>query len=210
VNGENVIVVGGHGEGLGEHGEATHTRLIYESVMHVPLIVSCPKLFKGAYRVEDAVVTNADIVPTVLDLLGLPAAPDLDGVSMVHCREDRNRAVYLESVAPYVEEGWSPLFGLRRHADKYILAPRPEYYELATDPRESKNLFTEVGGAALEARQQLVTDLGGGSRIGPRSRGSPRRSSRWTRRHARSSPRSATSGRRPRRPRRRPSPIPRT
>lgn len=154
-----VIAVGDHGEGLGEHGESTHERLIYDSVMRVPLILSCPGLFRGSYHVDDVVVATTDIFPTVTSLLGLTTDRPLDGISLLDCREQPDRAVYIESMATYLENGWAPLFGLRRHADKYILAPRPEYYDLRRDPRELDNLHDSAAGAQLAARDQLRAGL---------------------------------------------------
>src|SRR5215467_2427839 len=63
-----VMVVGDHGEGLGEHREETHGIFLYDSTTHVPLIVKLPGR-SGAGRVVDAQVRTMDIVPTVLDLL---------------------------------------------------------------------------------------------------------------------------------------------
>ena len=55
----------------------------------------------------------------------------------------------METMAAYLDNGWAPLHALRRHHDKYILAPRPEYYDLAADPLERKNLFVEKAGGEL-------------------------------------------------------------
>ncbi|MBM3318972.1 MAG: sulfatase-like hydrolase/transferase, partial [Candidatus Eisenbacteria bacterium] len=154
-----ILAVGDHGEGLGEHGESTHERLIYDSVMRVPLILACPGLFRGPYRVDDVVVATTDVFPTVLELLGLQGTRPIDGISLLACREQGQRAVYMESMAPYLTNGWAPLFGLRRHTDKYILAPRPEYYDLRRDPRELNDLYATAPGAAAAARDELVADL---------------------------------------------------
>jgi choline-sulfatase len=154
-----VIAVGDHGEGLGEHGESTHERLIYESVMRIPLILACPGLFRGPVRVTDAVVSTTDLFPTLITLLGVKATRPSDGVSLLACREQAGRMVYLESLAPYLEDGWAPLFGLRGHVDKYILAPKAEYYDLTQDPRELNNLYAGASGSARAARDALVTEL---------------------------------------------------
>lgn len=154
-----MIVVGDHGEGLGEHGEKGHARLVYESVMGAPLIVTCPGLFRGPYVVDNVVVSIADVFPTVLELLGIEGAPPVDGLSLLKAADHADRMIYMESITPYLENGWSPLYGLRRHADKYILAPRPEYYDLRNDPDELSNLYPHVLGAELVARDELVSEL---------------------------------------------------
>lgn len=152
------VVVSDHGEGLGDHGEATHGRLIYESVMRAPLIICCPGVFRDPHVVDDVVVSIADIFPTIVELLDIENPPSVDGISLLGAAH-AGRMVYLDSMAPYLENGWSPLLGLRRHDDKYILAPRPEYYHLSDDPGELNNLYQKVSGAALAARNELVAEL---------------------------------------------------
>jgi len=154
-----IVVVGDHGEALGEHGEPFHSKLIYESTMWVPLIFSCPSRFPGPYVVDDAVVSIADIFPTVLELLAIEHSAPCDGRSLIRASADRYRMVYIETLAPYMDHGWSPLYGLRRHEDKYILAPRSEYYDLREDPHELDNRYDRVSSAALAARDTLVAEL---------------------------------------------------
>ena len=73
-----VVVAGDHGESLGDHGERDHGVFVYESVLRVPLILRAPHVAPG--RIDD-VVRLVDVMPTVLDLLGLPR-PRTDGVSL--------------------------------------------------------------------------------------------------------------------------------
>jgi choline-sulfatase len=135
-----VVVAGDHGEGLEQHGESTHAYLIYDSTMHVPLILHNATLFGAPRVVADRVVSLADIVPTVLDLLGLAASGPLDGRRLLEEPPDADRAIYIETMASRLNNGWASLHGLRRLHDKYILAPEPEYYDVRTDPRERHNL----------------------------------------------------------------------
>ncbi len=154
-----IVVVADHGESLGEHDEATHAKLIYESTMHVPLIISYPKLIKAGHVVDDVVVSIADVMPTVLELTGVSHDAEFDGVSLLAGRLDRGRMIYMETLAPYLDSGWSPLHGIRRHTDKYILAPTPEYYDLRVDSGESVNLFVESAAGVVVARDLLVAEL---------------------------------------------------
>jgi tetratricopeptide (TPR) repeat protein len=64
--------------------------------------------------------------------------------------------VYLETLAPKLNHGWSPLHGLRRHRDKYIEAPTPEYYDLSTDAAEGRNLWAERAGDAGPLADRLA------------------------------------------------------
>src|SRR6266702_4742388 len=76
-----IIVVGDHGEGLGEHHEDTHGIFLYDSTIHVPLIVKLPRQ-SAAEKIVNAQVRTTDILPTVLDVLGVSAPARLDGESL--------------------------------------------------------------------------------------------------------------------------------
>ncbi len=155
-----LIVAGDHGESFGEHSEYTHSRLLYETTQRVPLFLWSPALVSKP-RVIDGVVGLVDIFPTVLDLLGIENGFPGDGVSLRLAESERERSIYLETMAPYLDNGWAPLHGLRRRLDKYIFAPRPEYYDLASDPDESDDLYEERGEAAAELAEELAGMLQG-------------------------------------------------
>ena len=75
-----VVMTADHGEGRGEHNEITHAILAYNSTLHVPLIIR-PTDWKTPRVVREAVGT-VDIVPTILDLLGLPGGDGVQGRSL--------------------------------------------------------------------------------------------------------------------------------
>lgn len=149
-----VVVVGDHGESLGDHGERDHGIFVYESVLRVPFILRAPGVAPG--RVGE-VVRLPDILPTVLDLLGIEAPP-VDGVSLVELmrgvRTGLDLEAYAESVYPQ-RFGWSPLFALRRGHYKFIDAPRPELYDLDADPFEERNVHALYPAVADALRQGL-------------------------------------------------------
>ena len=153
-----VVVVGDHGESLGEHGEATHGLFVYESVMHVPLIIRAPFANMRGRRVGDT-VRIVDVMPTVLDLLGHHSAPGTDGQTLVPLMSGAVRELgleaYSESRYGFDRFGWSPLAALRHGRFKLILAPRPELYDLASDPREMSNLYGERAGLATKLARRL-------------------------------------------------------
>ncbi|MCJ7485476.1 MAG: sulfatase-like hydrolase/transferase [Candidatus Aminicenantes bacterium] len=141
-----VVLTSDHGEGLGAHEEKTHGIFIYDPTLHVPLIIAGPgPLPRG--RIVDAQVGLADILPTVLDLMGWPLQKDLPGRSLVPMmtrqgagREDFERALYIESMAPLLGRNWAPLRGVRTSEWKYIDAPTAELYDLKADPGEAVNI----------------------------------------------------------------------
>src|SRR6266853_5599236 len=80
-DGALIVVVGDHGEGLGEHHEDTHGIFLYDSTTHVPLLVKLPEQ-REAGRTVEAQVRTTDIMPSILELLGVPAPGSLDGESL--------------------------------------------------------------------------------------------------------------------------------
>jgi len=150
-----IAAVGDHGEGLGEHNELNHGLLIYDSTMRVPFILHASSVLSGSRVVDDRVVATVDLMPTILDLLGLETGPT-DGTSLLRPGCDPERAVYVGTMHPNLQYGWSPLYGLRRHNDKYIDAPTPEYYDLRVDAGETRNLAPREPAGAEELRTALA------------------------------------------------------
>jgi choline-sulfatase len=149
-----VVVAGDHGESRGEHGERDHGVFLYQSVLRVPLIVQAPGI--PPRRIAE-VVRLTDIMPTVLDLLGMPVPPS-DGATLAgalhgHARP-LEREVYAESLSPR-HLGWSPLFALRSGRYKLIDAPRPELYDLEADPFEARNIYQQRRGVARAMTDRL-------------------------------------------------------
>ncbi len=153
-----VVVVGDHGEGLGEHNEDSHSYLIYNSTIHVPLIMRIPD-YAFAGKVLDESVGTRDILPTLLDMLGLEHPGSLDGQSMLNLIQGRSdelfRMIYIETMAPRYQHGWSPMYGLIHEGYKYVDAPKPELYELDADEKELENLYDARRGLALKMDRML-------------------------------------------------------
>jgi len=147
-----VILVADHGESLGDHGESSHGYFIYEATLHVPLIFHWPA---GAdshpARVTDP-VGLVDVAPTVIDFLHLPMPPAFEGSSLFGA----HNAVYGESIHAHDAFGWAPLRSLRVGPYKYIEAPRPELYNVQTDPHELTNLYVRGSPRAADLRNQLA------------------------------------------------------
>jgi choline-sulfatase len=133
-----MVLVGDHGEGLGDHGESTHSLLVYEATVKIPLILYAPAIIPAGRVIDDRVVAIVDVMPTILDMAGLEPSK-CDGMSLLG-PADSDRAVYIETLATSLNHGWAPLHALRRHHDKYIEAPTSEYYDLTVDPGEQRNL----------------------------------------------------------------------
>src|SRR5262249_48129085 len=109
-----IVAVGDHGEGLGDHGEETHGYFLYDSTVHVPLIIAGPGVPKGkAYK---DVVTMPDIAPTLLEALRHPGAlKSADGKSFWHEMQTGNftpRIALLENRGIHYQFGWSAISGI--------------------------------------------------------------------------------------------------
>lgn len=154
-----IVMTSDHGEGLGEHGEQTHSLLIYDATMHVPLILSAPGAIPSGQVIRRQVCT-IDIAPTILDLLGIDPPVKMDGVSLLAPPPAEPRPLYIETLSSMTLHGWAPLLGVRREDYKYILAPRAEVYDLAKDPRELNNLFHERPDLAVDMHELLKGFVG--------------------------------------------------
>jgi choline-sulfatase len=136
-----VAVVGDHGEGLGEHGELTHSLLIYNSTIHVPMLLHFPGFIPSGKTVRD-LTRIIDLAPTILDYLGIPQTigqgtslrPLIEGEKI-----DQEITAYSESLYASLNAGWSELRSLEAGGYRFILAPRSELYDLAEDPGEREN-----------------------------------------------------------------------
>ncbi len=152
-----VIVTADHGESLGDHGEATHAYFVYDSTMHVPLIVKTPWNDKGR---NSSMVSSADIFPTVLDLLGLPATKEpIDGTSLalgvVNPEASVGGTAYAETYFPRYHFGWQHLRSLRSNEYTYVDAPEPELYDRRTDPGETSNIYKAFSARAEDLRLKI-------------------------------------------------------
>jgi arylsulfatase A-like enzyme/Tfp pilus assembly protein PilF len=130
-----IAIVGDHGEMLGEHGEDGHGIFLYRGSLEVPLILAGRGVKAGTHG--GAVATRA-LPATLLGLLGAPAAPfgvPLPGVP--------GGVVYSETHLPATAYGWSALRAVSDQRFRFIAAPRPELYDYAADPAESRNLAAE-------------------------------------------------------------------
>jgi len=152
-----IAVVGDHGEGLGEHEEQTHSVLIYNSTLHVPMVLCAPGLIPTRREVSH-LARVIDLAPTLLDYLGIPATP-AQGTSLRPMVENESigdgLTAYSESLYPRLNLGWSELRGIESGTHRFILAPRAELYDLAEDPGETVNRADSLPEVAVELRRRL-------------------------------------------------------
>jgi arylsulfatase A-like enzyme/Flp pilus assembly protein TadD len=156
-----VIATSDHGEGLGEHGEAVHGYFIYETTLHVPLLIRGPGV-KAATTIP-AVTRSIDFFPTVVELLGIKKqGTAMAGHSLAAALRGEaapDQPSFAESLVPLVHYGWSDLRSVRDGRWKYILAPKPELYDLERDPGELTNLVDRDEQRARAMRAGLEQQL---------------------------------------------------
>ena len=156
-----VVVVADHGEGRMDHGEPTHSLLIFDSTMQVPLLVKPPGSIAGV-RVKD-LASTVDVVPTVLDLLDLPIPSEVQGLSLVPSFSEpsvpADRGVYMESLMARLSCGWGELRGFRTADEKLIFGPVPRYYRVAEDPGEIYDLARRNPAAVERLELRLAEAL---------------------------------------------------
>jgi arylsulfatase A-like enzyme/Tfp pilus assembly protein PilF len=154
-----VVVTGDHGEGLGEHDEATHAMFLYDTTLHVPLFIRVPG---GRERRLPGIVRHIDVAPTILDLLGFPPESDMQGASLIpliNGAEKSGRTAYSESIYAQVHYGWSPLKSITTRKYQYIDSPKAELFDREDDPGQRRNLIetkSSVAGSLKEQLQEVV------------------------------------------------------
>jgi tetratricopeptide (TPR) repeat protein len=140
-----ILVVSDHGEGLGDHGESQHGNLLYQSTMHVPMVMTGPGVTTG---VSDQPVSIRRVYHTVLDWAGLGSELSLRG--------ERAEPVLGEAMKPFLTYGWQPQVMVVDGAQKAIEAGKMEVYDLSADPGETRNLWpgTTLRPAASQALEE--------------------------------------------------------
>jgi len=124
-----MAIVADHGEGLGDHGESQHGNLLYQSTVHVPLVLVGPGVSPA---VSDTPVSIRRIFHTILDWAGLDAADSL--------RASSSEVVLGEAMKPFLEYGWQPQTMAVEGTRKAILAGKLDVYDIAADEAENRNL----------------------------------------------------------------------
>ena len=153
-----VILVSDHGEGLGQHGEETHSFFIYDTTQHVPLMMRLPGLIPAG-QVVDAQVRLIDLASTIVDFAGLEPTPEMQGVSLLPFiadpRLEVNLPCYADSISGKLIFKYSILRSLRVEGWKYIHSSTKELYNVAEDPGELVNLAGTEPRRLADMREQL-------------------------------------------------------
>lgn len=164
-----VIFLADHGESFGEHEYFGHGRRLYNSCLHVPLIIKLPGN-KDANTEVNRNVSLLDIAPTILSLLGYPIPGEMEGRNLFH-PENRERILYFEAYRGVAEEEKGKVYhlkvkpiryGLLKGHYKLIFDDGFEAYNLINDNFELKNIYKNPDkefAAATNLLQEFMTTV---------------------------------------------------
>ena len=148
-----MVVVGDHGYFSGDHGEPATPSSSWSH--HACLIVRTP----WGPAAAAGPVPTVDILPTVLDVVGLAPQEGIDGRSLARALFDPaaplDHTAYSETYFPRYHFGWQHLRSLRDDRYTYVDAPHPELYDRSQDPGETRNVFKAYSQRAETLRVRL-------------------------------------------------------
>lgn len=156
-----IVMVSDHGESLGEHGEDEHGFFVYNATVHVPLIVKPPAGSGVSVGRKNQPVETAAVAPTLLQLAGVTDAIDAQFQSPAlpagksESRQGGKDPAYSETFYPFSSFGWSPLHALESERFHFVDAPKPELYDVLSDPAETHNIAHEQPATVAVLREKL-------------------------------------------------------
>ncbi len=154
------LVMGDHGEGLGEikNAHVGHIHYLNRVYSHVPLFIAGKGVRRAAPRRES--VSNLDVAPTILELAGEKKAPHMLGISLLREKLPQRRLL----LASYAPEAFRDTFSLVDFPYQLIFTPglpdgeRLEFLNLENDAFGGRNLFADPE-AAPKLKAELVNAL---------------------------------------------------
>ena len=155
-----VIVNGDHGETLDEHDCYFDHHGLYEPTLTVPLIIRYPGKLPEGKRIPGYTI-HPDLVPTIMDLIGIKPDDDFDGQSQMPLINEEKVTNYTEF---YITEcTWMRKHGWRTTEWKFFEALEPDFhgkppvelYNLIEDPLELNNLADSEPGLVAELRRRM-------------------------------------------------------
>jgi arylsulfatase A-like enzyme len=145
-----VVVTADHGEMLGDHGLLFKAGYMYDEVLRTPLIFRAPGKLPAGRRIA-AMTEGIDIMPTLLELLGLRRSERVQGRSLlpvINGKDSGRQEVHSEFPTTKMirTEEWKLVH--------YVRAPYGELYNLREDPHELHNLYDDPAHAKVKAEMK--------------------------------------------------------
>jgi arylsulfatase A-like enzyme len=167
-----LLVTSDHGESLMEHPRSfSHGYLVYQATMHSVGVIRLPGGEGGGRRIEEP-VSSIDLLPTLLDILGISPPPGIDGEAIPLGMTDDalpQRTRFGQATRPRKRHETDPRWMnilkaryIRSGRHKFIQTPylgTEELYDLESDPSEQRNLLQAPSPETLEIAARLRTEL---------------------------------------------------
>ncbi len=169
-----VVFTADHGECLGEHGRLNHVGQLVDAAVRVPFVIRAPGELPEGVRVAGA-CRSVDVMPTILELVGLEAPATIEGSSLVAAAQRGRveaRPCYLESRYGALEtgvggiakegleyDGWKLVRTYRTNPESGAEEQAFELYDIAADPEELSNLWRERPERLAKLRERLARFL---------------------------------------------------
>jgi arylsulfatase A-like enzyme len=155
-----IIVTADHGDTFGEHGLMDHfIGFVYQELVHVPLLIKYPGQQEA--RRSEQLVSQVDLMPTVLDALSINTELKFQGRSLLKSSPEEITVFSRGTLSPDFGRGNPHFSGLRRaifSGDLKLIqwtTGSPELYDLSSDPQEQHNLYTNENTGARELTSRL-------------------------------------------------------
>ncbi len=148
-----VMYLSDNGLFWGEH-RGDRKQWVYEEASHIPFAIRYPRLVAQP-RVEDRLVANIDIAPTLYELAGLPVPSKVDGQSLVPLLKGTN--TWRDALMIETQTFYGHYYAV--HTGRYVYCEldgdRSELYNLETDPYQLNNAIDEPGNAPIVAALKI-------------------------------------------------------
>lgn len=158
----NILIIGDHGEGLGEYliesTEGTrgphfgHTHFLYSVYMKIPLIIYRPDTLTSGIRIREP-VTTLDVAPTIMKIMGFKNQKHFQGKNLLEIKNGSNRRIFQEAHKPLAIKN---RFALLQYPWHLISTPEDQKYELFNledDPNEKSDIYSN------DRKSVLVTQM---------------------------------------------------
>jgi arylsulfatase A-like enzyme len=151
-----IVVMGDHGEQFYEHGNTSHQGL-YEELIHIPLVFTLPQTHTQGKTI-DAIISQIDIMPTILDYLDIPIPDACQGKSLKPLIEGQAESIRDFVLAEYTAGAVPDVFAVRSRQYKCVGRAEGEIlaYDLFTDPGEQRPILFDSGNAELTTLQAAL------------------------------------------------------
>jgi choline-sulfatase len=146
-----LVITNDHGEEIGDHGRHGHGHTLYQELIRSPLLMRHPPLFPAG-PVEE-VVEMVDLTPTIVEALGLPAQPDLDGVSLLPTLGGRPPGIPSYALSEFLDDQRALMVG--RWKLLAGVAGWRKLFDLQVDPEEKADLASQAPIARRLCEQHL-------------------------------------------------------